>query len=493
MSTYILSVDQGTTSSRAMLFNTLAEPIDSYQMNLTQYYPHNGWVEQDPEELWQHTLTCCQEVMKKANLSNKKISALGITNQRETTLIWDRKTGRSIYPAIVWQDRRTAEMCESLLKNSISKTIQNKTGLLLDSYFSATKISWILDNIPGARTKADKGELAFGTIDAFLLWRFTKGKIHATDASNASRTLLFNIHTQTWDSELLNLFNIPASLLPAVLNNAENFGEIDSSFLGESIPISAMIGDQQAAGVGQACLSPGMMKVTYGTGGFILLNSGDHCIESNARLLSTIAYRLSGKTTYCIEGTIFSAGTIIKWLRDSLNIISSAAESEEMAKRVTDTNSVYFVPAFTGLGAPYWDPNARAGILGLTSNSTKEHIVRAGLESICYQTRDLLECLRQDGVNRVDTLRVDGGMAANNWLLQFLADMLGITVERPQCIETTAKGAMLLAGLQSGLYQSIEEISSLWKADRKFEPSNKNGDRELLYDGWKLAVKKVLL
>ncbi|HLB58044.1 MAG TPA: glycerol kinase, partial [Gammaproteobacteria bacterium] len=371
----------------------------------------------------------------------KDIAAVGISNQRETTIIWDRNTGKPLYPAIVWQDRRTASLCKELMTHTISNQLQKKTGLLLDPYFSVTKIIWLLDTIPDARERAVRGELAFGTVDSFLLWRLTNGKTHATDATNASRTLLFNIHTQTWDNDILTALNIPAAILPIVLDSSAHFGDIDKSFLGEKIPITGIAGDQQAATVGQACFTSGMVKSTYGTGCFMLLNTGDSVIYSKNRLLSTVAYRLNGKVTYGLEGSIFSAGVTIKWLRDTLKLISSASETEALAKSIPDTQGVYLVPGFTGLGAPYWDPDARGALLGLTRNSGVEQIARAALEAVCYQTRDLLAAMRSDSGTTLAVLRVDGGMTANNWLLQFLADILNIEVERPVCIETSALGA----------------------------------------------------
>jgi glycerol kinase len=492
MPAYLLAIDQGTMSSRAMIFNHLAQVIAEHHITSTSFYPHDGWVEQDPEVIWKDTLLCCQKVLDKAQLGAKNISAVGISNQRETTLIWDKKTGEPIYPAIIWQDRRGVSLCKALAELKISAQIQEKTGLRIDPYFSAIKILWLLENIPHARTRAEKGELAFGTIDTFLLWRLTKGKSHYTDATNASRTLLFNLDTQTWDKDILSAFNIPESLLPVVLDSAAFFGEMDAEFLGSAIPVSAMIGDQQAATVGQSCFQTGMLKVTYGTGCFLLINTGAKKVISRHQLLTTIAYRLDGKVTYGLEGSIFSAGVIVKWLRDTLKIIHSAEETETLANFASDTAGVYLVPAFAGLGAPYWDPEARGAILGLTSSTRIEHIVRAALEAVCYQTRDLLECMQRDGVNESGTLRVDGGMAANNWLCQFLADMVTRPVQRPLCIETTALGAAFLAGLQIGLYQSLSEISQLWQAAAIFTPQLDSVWREHLYDDWKKAVARVL-
>jgi glycerol kinase len=492
MPAYLLAIDQGTTSSRAMIFNHQAEIIGQYQLASTSFYPQDGWVEQDPEEVWKATLTCCQQVLTDTGLAAKNIAAAGITNQRETTIIWDRKTGEPVYPAIIWHDRRGQEICQALSQLSISTELKKKTGLLIDPYFSAVKILWILENVTGVRQRAERGELAFGTVDTFLLWRFTNGKVHATDATNASRTLLFNLETQTWDKDILSAFHIPDSLLPTVLDSAANFGEIDANCLGHAIPVTAMIGDQQAATIGQTCFNAGMMKATYGTGCFLLMNTGSHIIHSNHQLLSTVAYRLEGKTTFGLEGSIFSAGVIIKWLRDTLKLIHSASDSEVMALRVDNTAGVYFVPAFTGLGAPYWDPAARGAILGLTSLTSPEHIVRAALEAVCYQTRDLLECMKLDGVKDWEALRVDGGMVVNNWLLQFLADIVERSVQRPACIETTARGAAFFAGLQIGVYQSLEEISHVWQADARFTPTLENAQREHLYQDWKKAVARIV-
>lgn len=492
MSKYLLAIDQGTTSSRAIIFNELAQPVSQHQIDLHQSYPHPGWVEQNPEEMWMNTVECCRQALKKRNLSAEDIAGIGITNQRETTIVWNRKTGKPIYPAIVWQDRRTAELCKELMKHKIHAELQAKTGLLLDPYFSASKILWLLDNVHDARKQAERGELAFGTVDTFLLWHLTGGKVHATDATNASRTLLFNIRTQSWDKEILDAFSIPSSLLPVVLDSAAAFGETEAELFGKKISINAMIGDQQAATVGQACFEPGMVKTTYGTGCFMLLNTGPIAVQSSNRLLATVAYRLEGKTTYGLEGSIFSAGVTIKWLRDSLKIIANAAETGEIAERTVDNGGVYLVPAFTGLGAPYWDPDARGALIGLTPQSGRDQIVRAALESVCYQTRDLVECMKLDGVSQLDTLRVDGGMSVNNWLLQFLADILNVTVQRPTCVETTALGAAFFAGLQAGIYQSLDSISSLWQANATFSAKASESQRINLYQGWKKAVARIV-
>lgn len=492
MSHYLLAIDQGTTNSRAIIFNRSGELISQHEITLRQYFPQDGWIEQDPEEIFNNTVTCCREAVKKINLPITSIAAAGISNQRETTIIWDKITGKAIYPAIVWQDRRTSDFCKKLSQHHIHSYLCEKTGLLLDPYFSATKIVWILENIPNARERAERGELLFGTVDTFLLWKLSKGKVHVTDATNASRTLLFNIHTQEWDKKILNALDIPANLLPTVLDNTAHFGDIDESILGKKIPITGVAGDQQAATIGQACFKPGMVKATYGTGCFMLLNTGTKSIQSHNRLISTVAYRLNNKVTYGLEGSIFSAGTTIKWLRDTLKMIATASETESLAQRVADTGGVYLIPAFTGLGAPYWDPEARGALLGLTRNSSKEHIVRAALESVAYQTRDLLEAMTNDTQSKLETLRVDGGMVANNWLLQFLSDILNLEVQRPACIETSALGAVYLAGLQIGMYQSLDDIAKMVQMREPFLPQMPTVQRDQLYEGWKKAVRRVL-
>lgn len=492
MTQFLLAIDQGTTSTRVMIFDHEGRNVSKHQLELTQYFPQEGWVEHDPEEIWQATVICCREAVHKAKLSFKDIRAIGITNQRETTVVWDRKSGAPVYRAIVWQDRRTAELCQQLHAEGKEAMVQSKTGLLLDPYFSASKIAWILDNVDDTRQRAEQGGLAFGTIDSFLLWRLTQGSSHATDASNAARTLLFNIHDQTWDKELLELFNIPSSLLPQVMDNTADFGFTDPTLFGEKIPIAAMAGDQQAALIGQTCLDLGMIKSTYGTGTFIILNTGDEPITSKNRLLTTIAYRLQGKVTYGVEGSIFSAGSIVQWLRDKLGLFKDAKETETLAASLPDNGGVYFVPAFTGLGAPYWNPNARASIEGITRASTIAHIVRAGLEAVAYQTRDLLDAMAADGVSRFTEIRVDGGMVVNNWLMQFLADILQLPVERPTINETTALGVIYLAGLQCGMFSSAEQISQLWQCERRFVPQMPKSQADQLYKNWQSAVRKVI-
>jgi glycerol kinase len=492
MANLLLAIDQGTTSTRVMIFNEIGQAVSQYQVELKQYFPDSGWVEHDPEEIWQTTLTCCQQAVDQSNLVFNDILAIGITNQRETTIIWDRATGEVIHKAIVWQDRRTSDLCQHLHNAGHEALVQSKTGLLLDPYFSASKISWLLDTIPKARQRAEKGELAFGTIDTFLLWRLTKGASHFTDATNASRTLLYNIHTQQWDNELLKLFRIPASLLPEVLDNTGNFGLTHSSLFGHEIPILAMAGDQQAALVGQACLRPGMIKSTYGTGTFLILNTGEQVVTSKNRLLTTIAYRLHGKVTYGIEGSTFSAGSIIQWLRDKLKLLKDARESEDLAAGLPDNGGVHLIPAFTGLGAPYWQPNARASIAGITRDTDLAHIVRAGLEAVAYQTRDLLDAMIADGATALTEIRVDGGMVVNNWLMQFLADILQLPVERPVINETTALGVAYLAGLQAGMFSSLEQIGTLWQFNKRFEPKMEGAMADGLYRDWQSAVKKAL-
>ena len=492
MSRYLLAIDQGTTSSRAIVFDLDGHIIASSQQEFPQIFPQDGWVEHDPETIWRTTEETCREAIKKASLDASDILSIGITNQRETTVVWDKVTGTPIYNAIVWQDRRTADLCQQLKQEvGLVETLAEKTGLLLDPYFSASKIAWILDNVEGARARGEAGELLFGTIDSFLLWRLTGGKQHATDATNASRTLLFNIHTNEWDQELLTLFNVPSNMLPDVRDCAADYGHTKAELFGAEIAIGGIAGDQQAALIGQACFEPGMAKSTYGTGCFMIMNTGDQALKSKSRLLTTIGYRINGKTSYALEGSIFMAGATIQWIRDGLQLISNAKETQSLAEQTGADNSVYMVPAFTGLGAPYWDPEARGAIFGLSRDTGIKEIVTAGLQSVCYQTRDLLQAMAQDGV-QPSSLRVDGGMVVNDWLVQFLADTLGITIERPQVTETTALGVAYLAGIQAGAFESLEQVADLWHNEAKFEPSMPEEARERLYAGWLEAVGKVL-
>lgn len=492
MMAYILAIDAGTTSIRAVIFDDHANRIKTAQHTFTQKYPNNGWVEHDPEEIWQTVLTCCKEVISKANLQAKDIQAIGITNQRETSIIWDKITGEPIYPAIVWQDRRTIDICKQLQTTTFESLLTKKTGLLLDPYFCATKISWILDNVPNARERAHNNELYFGTVDTYLLFKLTGGRVHKTDITNASRTLLFNIYDKKWDKTLIQKFNIPPSLLPSVVPNTHDFGVTDPQLLGHGIPITAMIGDQQAACVGQACIHPGMIKTTYGSGGFILLNSGEQCIQSTHRLLSTILYQTNNEIAYALEGSIFSAGTTLQWLSNSLHFFKDAADTHTLAQSVKDTNGVYFVPAFTGLGAPYWDPNARALLSGLTRDTNIAHIVRAALDALCYQTNDLIQAIQADYTQPFNILRIDGGMAANDYLLQFLSDILSLKVQRAKESESTVLGAAFLAGLGAGIFSQLTDINLLWAAKKTFTPKMAQEKRTVLCQGWSDAVKRAV-
>ncbi|MDT0619656.1 glycerol kinase GlpK [Salinisphaera sp. P385] len=487
---YLLAIDQGTTSSRAIVFARDGSIVGSAQREFRQYFPAEAWVEHDADEIWRITLAVCRDALTDAGVAANDIAGCGITNQRETTVIWDRATGRPVHRAIVWQDRRTADWCREHGSDEREAWLQARTGLLLDPYFSATKIRWLLDNVDGVRERAEAGELAFGTIDTWLLWQLTNGRAHATDASNASRTLLFNIHTQDWDDELLAFFGVPRALLPDVHDNAADFGRIDADHLDAAIPIGGMVGDQQGALVGQACFEPGMVKSTYGTGCFLVLNLGREAVTSRHRLLTTVGYRLNGETTYALEGSIFVAGAAVQWLRDALHLIEQAPETQAMAESIDGTDGVYLVPAFTGLGAPYWDPAARGAIFGLTRDTGIKQIVRAALESTCYQTRDLVEVIGDDAVTPTE-LRVDGGMVANDWVCRCLADVLQIPVARPGVIETTALGAAYLAGLQVGVYDSLAEIGALWQAQQTFAPQRDAAAMQGLYEGWLAAVQRV--
>ncbi|GJM11924.1 MAG: glycerol kinase 1 [Pseudohongiella sp.] len=490
MENCILAIDQGTTSSRALLFDAEGNKLSVGQQEFTQHFPDNGWVEHDAMEIWQTTIASCQSAIEAASITATQIRCIGITNQRETTIVWDRETGLPIYNAIVWQDRRTSDYCEALKNRQLEDTIQQKTGLLIDAYFSASKIAWILDNVTGARARAEKGELAFGTVDCFLLWHLTKGLSHRTDATNASRTQLFNIHTQQWDEDLLDIFDIPSSLLPTVEDCAAEYGDCDAELFGCPIPITGIIGDQQSAAFGQCCFSAGMAKSTYGTGCFLLLNTGDTVVTSSNRLLSTVAFRLQGKTSYAVEGSIFMAGATMQWIRDGLQLIEKASESEALAEDTSEDLSVYLVPAFTGLGAPYWDPDARGALFGLTRDSGVKEVVTAALLSVCYQSKDLLVAIEADG-GEVASLRVDGGMTNNDYVMQKLADLLNLEVLRPELTETTALGAAYVAGLQAGLFDSLDEISEKWQLDRRFESSKDTHWRERQYSGWLNAVSRT--
>lgn len=490
MSDFILAIDQGTTSSRAILFTLDGTPAAIAQREFQQYFPDDGWVEHDPEEIWQTTLWACGDVMRQCNCSAQQILSIGITNQRETVVMWERSTGLPVHPAIVWQDRRTHAYCESLRAQGHEATVQQKTGLLLDPYFSASKIRWLLTEVPGLRERADRGELACGTIDSYLLWRLTHGEVHATDATNASRTALFNIHSQQWDEELLALFDVPASLLPEVKDCSGLFGTVAAEYLGGSVDIAGVAGDQQSALLGQACFSPGNAKSTYGTGCFLVQNTGSECLASSNRLLSTVAYRLNGETCYALEGSIFNAGTAVQWLRDGLGLIRDASEVDAIVERTPDTQGVYLVPAFTGLGAPYWDAQARGALLGVTRDTSHEHIITAAVQAVAFQTRDLLEAMNNDGQSP-EFLRVDGGMAVNNWLLQFLADTIDRPVIRSSNNETTALGAAYLAGMHSGAYATLTDIESNWAVDREFTPAMPAAQRDDLYAGWRQAVDRV--
>ena len=488
--TYIAAIDQGTSSSRTVIFDAAGKAVASAQQEFEQIYPHPGWVEHDPEAIWSSVVDVTAGALEKSGAAPSEVAGIGITNQRETTLVWNRDTGACIYNAIVWQDRRTADRCRELRDGGHEADVTARTGLRLDPYFSATKLAWILDNVDGARAAADAGKLAFGTIDTFLLWRITGGRVHATDATNASRTMLFNIHTQSWDDDLLSLFGIPRALLPEVHDCAFNFGAADNGFCGLTAPVCGIAGDQQAALIGQAGFDVGATKSTYGTGCFVITNTGSRALASANKLLTTVAYRLDGKTTYGIEGSIFVAGSAIQWLRDELRVIDSAPETQAIAETTGIVETVTVVPAFTGLGAPYWDPDARGAIFGLTRDSGREQIITATVQSVAFQTCDLVRAMADDGIDP-SVLRVDGGMVANDWFLGFLADMLQLPVERPTNVESTVTGAAFLAGIASGVYGSLEEIASLWTLDRRFEPAMAVETRDRLYAGWVDAVSRV--
>ena len=492
-STYVLSIDQGTTSSRGVIFDKNYEIVSIGQNEFTQFFPDSGWVEHDPEEIWMSTLESCHSAIKESKIDPSQIRAVGITNQRETTVVWDKVTGKPIYNAIVWQDRRTSDQCQNLKDLGHESLVNEKTGLLLDPYFCATKIAWILDNVSGARQKANEGQLLFGTIDCFLMWRLSNQQIHSTDATNACRTMLYNIHDGCWDEDLLKLFDIPSSMLPKVCDNAADFGKVDESIFGSEIPITASIGDQPSALVGQACFQPGMVKSTYGTGCFVLINTGYEPVKSNNKLLTTLAFQVNGKTCYALEGSIFVAGAAVQWLRDGLKFIESAQESESLAMQADDSQDVYLVPAFVGLGAPYWDPDCRGALFGMTRNTGPAEITKATLESVCYQTSDLLSAIAKDlGEGKLSAIRVDGGMAASNWTMQMLSDLVELPVDRPKNLETTALGAAYLAGMQIGFYPSMSDFSDSWQSDSQFNSKMTSDSRERKLAGWKDAVKRTL-
>ncbi|MGB7338238.1 MAG: glycerol kinase GlpK [Phototrophicaceae bacterium] len=486
MSDFILSLDQGTTSSRAIIFNKKGEIVKTAQQEFKQIYPQPSWVEHDPAEIWESQLKVAREAAEGYN-----IAAIGITNQRETTIIWDKETGEPIHNAIVWQDRRTARFCDELRDEGFDKTILEKTGLVTDAYFSGTKVKWLLDNVEGARERAESGKLAFGTIDSFLVWKLTGGRLHITDVSNASRTMLYDIHKKWWSTTITERFNIPISMLPQVVSSSMVYGETDSDIFGIPIPIAGIAGDQQAATFGQACYEPGLSKQTYGTGGFMLMNTGTKATPSENNLLTTVAWRIGEEPTqYALEGSVFIAGAAVQWLRDEMKLINTAAESEAVARSIDNTSGVYVVPAFVGLGAPYWDQYARGTIVGLTRGSGRAHIVRATLEAIAYQTRDISEAMQADSGLDLPTLRVDGGASSNDFLMQFQADILGAPVQRPAVTETTALGAAYLAGLAVGYWESQEEIQQQWRVDATFEPQMGTDEREALYAGWQKAVER---
>lgn len=488
MEQYILALDQGTTSSRAIVFDHKGQIRSVAQKEFTQIFPQPGWVEHDPNEIWSTQAGVAAEATAKMGINGANIKAIGITNQRETTIVWDRNTGEPVYNAIVWQDRRTAGFCDQLKQDGYAALMQSKTGLVIDAYFSGSKIRWILDNVEGARAKAEAGELAFGTVDSWLVWKFTRGKVHATDVTNASRTMLFNIQTLEWDDELLQLLDVPKSMLPEVKQSSEIYGETATTIFASKIPIAGIAGDQHAALFGQMCIGNGMVKNTYGTGCFMLMNIGEKFIASKNNLLTTIAWKIDGTTHYAFEGSIFIGGAVVQWLRDGLGVIKTSAEVEKLALSVPDTGGVYFVPAFAGLGAPYWDPEARGTIVGLTRGSTAGHIARAALQSIAYQTMDVLKAMEADAGMPISELRVDGGATANNLLMQFQANLLGCKVIRPNVVETTALGAAYLAGLAVGYWESVEEIKELWQAERVFDPAAHSPETQKGIDGWKRAV-----
>lgn len=493
MAKYVLAIDQGTTSSRGIVFDANMDIVATGQEEFAQHFPKSGWVEHNVEDIWSTVLRTSKTAMEKAGITGADIAAIGITNQRETTLVWDKATGEPVYNAIVWQDRRTSELCKSLIDEGHAEMIRARTGLLVDPYFSSTKLKWILDNVDGARERAARGELLFGTVDCYLVWKLTGGKVHATDATNAARTMLYDIHKGRWSTTICALFDIPAAMLPEVKDCAADFGETDSSLFGTAIPIRGVAGDQQAATVGQACFEPGMMKSTYGTGCFALLNTGETAVTSKNRMLTTIAYQLDGKPTYALEGSIFIAGAVVQWLRDGLGIIESAADTQPMAEASDENQNVVLVPAFVGLGAPYWNADCRGAMFGLTRGTTPKEIAKAALESVGYQTRDLVEAMKSDWQGAAGgTLRVDGGMTASDWAMQFLSDIIGAPVDRPTILETTALGAAWLAGSRVGLYPEQKEFAARWKLERTFSPKMSEDERSRKYGAWKRAVEATL-
>ncbi|MGX9349746.1 glycerol kinase GlpK [Shimia sp. W99] len=491
---HVLAIDQGTTSSRAILFDGAMRPVASAQEEFAQHFPQSGWVEHDPADLWRTTVETCREVMASTGIDVAEIAAIGITNQRETTLVWDRATGETVHPAIVWQDRRTAAMCRELKAAGHEGRVRDITGLLLDPYFSGTKVAWILDNVASARARAEAGELLFGTVDCYLIWRLTGGRVHATDATNAARTLLYDIHAGDWSSEMCALLDVPMQMLPDVRDCADDYGETDPEIFGAPIPIRGVAGDQQAATIGQACFQPGMLKSTYGTGCFALLNTGDSPVASSNRLLTTIAYQLDGKPTYALEGAIFIAGAVVQWLRDGVKLIEHAHETHALAEAADPGQELILVPAFTGLGAPYWAPEARGAAFGLTRNSGPAEFARAALESVGFQTRDLLEAMHADFTFHGDTvLRVDGGMTASDWAMQFLSDILGAPVDRPEVLESTARGVAWLAGMRVGVYPDMDGFAGTWAMERRFTPERDDDWRDARYAAWKRAVAATLV
>ena len=492
MKKFLVAIDQGTTSSRAILFNLSGKPIYTSQKEFAQYFPKDGWVEHNPNEIWNTVKKVLTDVITKSKKLKGKILTIGITNQRETTILWDKITGKHVYNAIVWQDRRTAEFCKKYKTKKKEKIINKKTGLLIDPYFSGTKIKWILENIPKAKKLAKNNQLLFGTVDTFLIWKLTKGKVHATDATNACRTMLFNISNNKWDKDILKSLKIPNHILPVVKNSSDNFGYTDKSITEKSYPINGVVGDQQAATIGQSCFTSGSVKSTYGTGAFILMNTGNKKIYSKNQLLTTICYRLNGKTTYALEGSIFIAGAGVQWLRDKIKIIKNASETEKVVKKLKSNNGVYLVPAFTGLGAPYWNPNSRGIICGLTRDTSQNEIIRATLESVAYQSYDLFDAMKKDGL-KPNLIKVDGGMVKNKWFSQFLSNVINTKVIRPKVQETTALGAAFMAGLKIGVYKSLSDISKNWKIDKKFTPKISKRSRTNLLKGWEQAIRKTLI